>query len=279
METGNNKSPESSESLADNNLFIHLRQDGVTSLFTEELNNGLLAIDSRTWLATDNLNVLTDNLSSFLRDSAIPISNAASVSFFVSVPKFTLIPDILYQQDSGVTYLEHTCRLESTDLIFSDFLTHRDAVLIYALNKSFYDELRSFNNNTHIIHNAYALNALSLKTGAGESDFFLTSVSDSFAELMIIKDKKLMFYNQFPHDVPEDLLYYILFVLEQNRILAPEVKLLVLNQTGSEPAELKKLLSKYIGSVEDATYRPTARDAHRFAQAELRKVAHMHSAI
>lgn len=279
METGNKNSQENLDSLADHNLFIHLRQDGVSALATEDLNSGFLAIKSRSWLATDNYDALTDHLESFLTDNGISVEEAASVSFFISSPKFTLIPDILYQQDSGSTYLSNTCRLDSTDLIFSDFLTHRDAVLIYALDKSFYDKLNSYNSSTHVIHNAYALNALALKSKVAGSDLFLASISDSFAELLIVKDDKLMFYNQFPHDVPEDLLYYLLFVLEQNRILAPEVKLQILNLSKGDSSELKKLLSTYIGSVDDISYKPTARDSHRFAQTELRKVAHMHCAI
>ena len=279
MEIGNSKAKESFESLSDNNLFIHLRQDGASVLYTEELNRGLLGIYSKSWLATDKYDVVIDNLRSFLRDQDLASQDASSVTFFLSAPKFTLIPDILYEQDSGFEILNNTCRLESTDLIFSDFITHRDAVLIYALNKDYYNQLKGFNSNTHVVHNGYALNSLALKMSVSEPHFFLVSVSDSFAELFIIKENKLVFYNQFPHDVPEDLLYYVLSVFEQHRILAPEVKLQFMNYASKDPSAMKQLLRTYIGGVEDISYKPLARDAHRFSQAELRKVAHMHSAI
>lgn len=243
-------------------------------MITDEASNEVLGVLSRSWLATDQLNLLKNLLDGFLSDEAIEIKNCASVQYLLSLPKFTLIPDVLYQQGSGSLMLSNSCRLESDDRVFSDFLAHQDSVLIYAVKEAFYEYLKNSNSETKIAHNAYALNALSMKL-KGEPNHFMLTLSDSFAEFIIVKEGKLIFYNQFPHDVAEDLLYYLLFVLEQNRILAPEVKLQLILQSENEFSSYKNMLSTYIGSVEELSLKHLVQRSNQYPQKELRATANM----
>ena len=273
MEIGSNKSQSNPYNPSESDLVIHLRQDGVLAVVAKHQDNDLSEIFGKSWLATDNFHSISQNLETFLSDHEIDTHSFASITFCVSAPRFTLIPDILYEQGAGAGILANTCRLMNNDRVFSDFLSHSDAVLIYALADSFHEGLQGANQNVRIIHFGYAFNSLATKMSNTATDLFLASISDSFAELMIFRNNRLIFYNQFPHDVPEDLLYYILFVLEQNRILAPEVNLQIVNQTDNNLSSLKKLLSTYIGSVEEISYKVNPRYIHKFSQTDIRKAA------
>ena len=274
MEIGNNKFPDQSRAISDCNLLIHLRLDGVSILITDHSNNDVLGLLTKSWLAADKLSSITKLLDDYCSEQELLVNEAASVQYFLSLPKFTLIPDILYQQGSGSVMLSKTCKLQENDHVFSDFLGHRDSVLIYALEEDFFQHLKNSNSVSQIAHNAYTLNALSLKLKE-KDDLLLLMISDSFAELLITRHGKLIFYNQFPHDVPEDLLYYLLFVLEQNRILAPEAKLQLISQSKADLSAYKTMLTTYIGSVEDLPLSQIVQQSHQYSQVELRAVSNM----
>lgn len=276
MEIGSNKGASHSLPLAESNLLIHLRRDGLDAVLVNSTTHDILKVYRSSWLPKSDFAGSIPGIESFFVERDIEIRELGGLSVFISAPKFTVIPDILYEQGSGRQILRNTCRINSVDPVFSDFLGRRDAVLIYSLEDSFYQELKSLHPAIRIAHSGYALNALALKQTISE-DYYLASISDAFAEFMIVQQGNLVFYNQFPHEVPEDILYYFLFVLEQNRILAPEVKLQVIQ--GQKTNTLKELLATYVGTVEDVVYKESSRFGHNHSQNELRQIAHLHATL
>lgn len=223
---------------------LHLGYDGIAAVVGDSNGQAVEQIISREWLATKDEHKLIEEAGIFLREENLELHQAEKVHWCFSVSRHTLIPEKMYRQGDGASILENTSRLAKGDLIFSDFWTPREVVAVYALSPELARWAEASNPSARISHSSYALHCLQKLT---KQDILLHH-SGSFSELLICRKGQLQFYNQFAHDVPADLLYYLLFAFEQNRIPAPEA---VVHYSGrlEKGDEQYRLLLKYIGDL------------------------------
>ena len=71
--------------------------------------------------------------------------------------------------------------------------------------------------------------------------------------MLISKNKKLQYYNNFEFKEKEDILYFTLFVMEQNKINNTKTKLLLLGDI-NDKSDTFKLLSKFIKNIDIIKY-------------------------
>lgn len=76
-------------------------------------------------------------------------------------------------------------------------------------------------------------------------------------DIIIIQGRKLLYYNTFKKSVPEDLVYYVLFVLEQLGFIPAEEELTLLGEIDQESNDYK-LLYQYINSLQFGSAMPYA---------------------
>lgn len=277
METGNNlhrvySKNNLAETIIGQRLIINFRYDGLTLVAADPTGKQIVDIGSCSWLATKDEDQLVENAEEFFEEHNIALQQAAGIHWLFSVSKCSLLPDILHQKGQGHEILSFTSRLDEGENVYSDFWTRKDIVGLYALPQRVHDWAVSRNSKSTIAHISHGLNNLALQQTA-RKDYFLLMVSDSFAEFYIAREGKLTFYNQFPFDVFEDLLYYLLFTLEQHRILAPEVELEVTGLASGKGSDLYKLLNTYIGKVSDAGIPMGKTSATHITRNLLRQVA------
>ena len=276
METGDKSTQSSTRAFTDlegSFVVAHLRYDGLSLLISDSGHKQLKELIHTEWLASKDPGYLIDECQKLLSEKHLNLSRAAGVQWLFSVSKICLIPDILYEQGYGERLLNHTSRLEQGERVFSDFWSRRDVVGVYALPEQLLEYVQQKNSNSNIAHNSYAINSLYNHSGT-QDDFAFLQVSHSFAELYLVQKSKVVFYNQFPHDVSEDLLYYVLFALEQNRILAPEVTLYTSGNV-VKGQELHSLLSRYIGKVEGVKLDSKFTNPQQISSHRLREAANL----
>jgi len=85
-------------------------------------------------------------------------------------------------------------------------------------------------------------------------DLYL-SVSDGMIELMAKQNNELLFYNNYNYNTNEDILYYLLFAMEQFRLDPLLVKLVVSGQRELSD-ELVLTIKKYVKQVSFAVQHP-----------------------
>ena len=276
METGSNLHPVNSknniaEVIIGQSLIINFRYDGLTIVVGQANGKQILEIATTTWLATKDEDQLLEHAREFFDEKNILLSQAASIHWLFSVSKCSLIPDVYHEKGQGHEVLSYTARLTEDESVFSDFWKRKDIVGLYALPLPLHDWAVSQNQKSTIAHISHAMNNFALQQT--KSEYCLLMVSHSFAELYISKGGKLIFYNQFPFEVYEDLLYYLLFALEQNRIIAPEAELEVSGVETLKGSDLYKLLSTYIGKVSDVGIPIGKTSAPHITRNQLRQVA------
>ncbi len=79
------------------------------------------------------------------------------------------------------------------------------------------------------------------------SDLFL-NINNSFIEIIVKQKNNLQFYNAFNYQTTEDIIYYLLFTLEQLQLNPLTVKIAIAGQTDSN-SELIISLKKYIKHI------------------------------
>lgn len=278
METGNRKNlnftkTSSSPNVKDKQLIINLRYDGLSLLSCEPAGKHIHDIAQSSWLPSRESAYLIEEADKFFEEHNIILTEAAGINWLFSVSKHALIPDTLYQQGQGHIILEKTSRLESDESVYSDFWAHRDIVGLYAISDSLYQWANSKNEKSSVAHSSFALNSLSGKI-SNDKEFALLQLGTSFAELFIANSETVIFYNQFGFDVNEDLLYYLLFALEQNRILPTELELIVAGNI-LKGSPLYQLLSTYIGKITEAPIPAGVICAAHLTRNQQRQVAHL----
>ncbi len=261
----------------DNQLIINLRYDGLTMVVCSRENRKVLDVQETTWLAAKDSGYLIEEASKFFDERGISLRSAGAVHWVLSLSKFTLIPDIFFQQGEGHTLLKNSTRLEEDDLIHSDFWTQLDIVCVYAIPQAIKNYIHSVFERSTIAHCGHSFNALR-ELQSHKSGFCLLQVSAAFAELYIVQNNQLVFFNQFPYDVKEDLLYYVLFALEQNRILAPELELKFAGKIQRGDG-MYKMLNTYIGKVEELGIPAGLTSARQITPHQLRCTAHLIASI
>ena len=67
------------------------------------------------------------------------------------------------------------------------------------------------------------------------------NISQSLFDIVVLKDSKILFYNNFEYQTKEDFIYYILFTLEQLELSTDKTKVSLLGDINKQ-SELYKIL-------------------------------------
>ncbi len=202
---------------------------------------------------------------------ALPISpdHSASLQCLVNFQKFSLVPEDYYQKGSGQKILSYTAKLTKGDRIYTDHWTASEAILVHAIPEKISDWIKKKFGEVHLKHEATAIDRLYRLYPSG--DFFgLLFVNPYQADFYLAQKGKLQWYNKFEYQTDEDLLYFILYCLEQNRFLPTELQLNV-GGISLKGDKLRVLLDRYISDVKDLSIPSAFKVSPKISEQELRE--------
>jgi hypothetical protein len=239
----------SNETLKDCHLIISLSPTGFSLLLSDQEKRKvlLLALQSRLEEPTKPFSI--GEIEDFIKALPFKIDQCRSTQVLVNFNKFSIVPEHLYSKGSGMSILNYTCRLEKGDHIYTDHWPNSEAMLVYALPLSVMDWCKKNFNAVSFRHQATALEYL-YQLYPKDKTFAFLFVEKGSSDLYLARNGKVFWYNKFKHQTEEDLLYYVLYSLEQNRFIATELNLHVAGQV-LKGEKLFKLLSRYLGGVEE----------------------------
>ncbi len=161
---------------------------------------------------------------------------------------FTILPDAFALKENTKEILEfssgnnskNTFTHQLNNLSFNYFL---ESETIQFLEKTF--------KNASFSHSgAVAINLLFNNRSLKKCDLFL-NFSDNVFELVAKENNSLLYYNVFNYETKEDVMYFLLFMMEQFNLDASKIKLIVAGQIEAE-SDLYKGLKKYIKNIDFA---------------------------
>ncbi len=229
------------------NLYLQIEENRIAASVFNKDNSLLHEISSMQFNETKNqTNSIIHELNFFLKDFDILKHPYYHVSVQILNRYFTLVPTA-YANGHLKELLEFNLGLKDIKTVQSirinnsiDFAFTYDFDLHSFIEKTF--------NAAKIDHLGASSIDLFLKLQAFNNSDVLLNIHTNFIELIIKKNNELKFYNIFKWDSHEDILYFLLFSIEQFQLNNTTLRLSIAADLPSNDA-LFTLIKKYIKSV------------------------------
>src|SRR5690606_36921361 len=170
----------------------------------------------------------------------------------------TFVPTALFDKTALGSYLQYNVKVFPTDYFDYDSIESLQMENVYVpyvvFNNYFLDRFGSF--DFQHIHTNLLQHFIHTSANNGTKEFFV-HIADNHFEIVIIENKKLVFFNSYEYQTKEDFLYYILFVMEQLQ-LNPQEQLVELTGKTDPTSELYQIVYQYVRNVKVADLKTTA---------------------
>ncbi len=174
-----------------------------------------------------------------------------SVQVVIETTKFTLVPLLLYDDSAQEKLLDFTVERESGERILSDHLQHPEVYNLYPVTESLMAQIRQNfpdSGTRHIASVMIETIWINFKNRINTKKLFLHIREENFG--LVVFDGTLLHYsNAFPYKAPEDIAYFVIFVMEQLD-LNPEETGAVLMGDIDRKSPLYEILFRYIRNLE-----------------------------
>lgn len=161
--------------------------------------------------------------------------------------QFTLCPDLLYNSENNRSLLEFNTGTTSNDLILVDDINH-DIKLIYSIDESLKSTLDLIFPNHQLKHTLTVTSKLMLLSEELLKDDIILSLHLNYIEIVLKQNHKLQLANQFSVNTTEDVLYYLLFIIEQYQLNPLTANITIIGNMDSN-SDLIVSLKKYIKNI------------------------------
>jgi len=146
-------------------------------------------------------------------------------------------------------YLQFNLKVLKNDFITYDVIEIAEIVNVYIplihINNFLFEKFGSYEYK----HSSTVLiESLLKETHNSDATHFYVNVENDIFQILILKNKKVTFFNTFGFKTREDFIYYILFVIEQLQMNPEEIKLTFLGDIDKE-SELYEIAYKYIKNI------------------------------
>jgi hypothetical protein len=165
----------------------------------------------------------------------------------------TLIPATLFLEEEKENYLTFNLEKEKDDIVLFDRMESLGIINVYAMPEQVNSDLsRIFpgSKQCHVSSVLIGCLYVNYKNIMGSGRMFL-NVRDEEFDLVIFSGKQLKYANSFPFRVPEDIAYYLIFVMEQMNLNPEEIPLMLLGTTDNK-SRIYEMLFRYVRTVEFA---------------------------
>jgi hypothetical protein len=168
-----------------------------------------------------------------------------SVNYFTH--QFTLCPTAFYNSDTSRSMLEFNTGQTFNNLILNDDI-NSDIKLIYSIGETLKSSLDQIFPHHQLKHTLTVLSKLTLVSEELVKEQLVLAVHSTYLEVVVKHNQKLVLVNQYPAKTQEDILYYVLFILEQYQ-LNPLTAAVTITGNIDSNSELMSSLKKYIKNI------------------------------
>lgn len=161
----------------------------------------------------------------------------------------TFVPQALFDERYLGSYLQYNIKVFESDFFTSDILENYQINNVYVpyvnINNFLIDVFESFDYKHH--SSILVEKLLDLSKNDDDRQMFV-NFREKALEIIVIQNRRLLFYNSFDFSTNEDFVYYLLFTVEQLG-LNPEFLTLKLLGNITKEGELFNIASTYVRNV------------------------------
>ena len=159
----------------------------------------------------------------------------------------TLVPTPFYKEDKNREILGFNHEVHEE--ILSDKMQQMDAINIYSIPAELLNLIhKSFPNTQIKCNSSILIEQLLLQNKNTEKAIVYACIQKNVLEVCVIEENKLELHNSFTIDTKEDLLYYLLFALEQMGMSVEKIELILLDDI-LKSDEKYNLLYQYVRNI------------------------------
>lgn len=194
---------------------------------------------------------LLENLKSIFNTKAELQASFKNIELIFQNELFSLVPNELFDKNTPNDYLKYSIKTLKTDFIAHDILKNTNIVNVFIpyvnINNFIIDTFGEFNyqhSSGLLVKYCISINNYS------PNEIVYLHVNQQQFDICIIKNKQLLLFNSFIKNRNEDILYYLLFCMEQLNLSTEEIPLKLLTPVTTD---LFDLIYTYIRNVEKST--------------------------
>jgi hypothetical protein len=193
---------------------------------------------------------LLDHLKKFLTVNSELSQSFSKILVIYQNELSSLVPKSLYDENYSADYIKFNSKILKSDFLSSDEISINESVNVYVpymnINNFIFDTFGVFEYK----HSSTILiDSLLQKEKKSEDATLYLNVNKQHFELVAIKNQKLLLYNSFEYSTKEDVIYYLLFTIEQLQLNPETVKLNLMGLIEKDD-QLYQIIYTYIRFVE-----------------------------
>lgn len=231
-------------------LSIQLGLDGFSfSVLDRELKK-FLALESFSLKGVETSIQFCKKLDEFAEQYPWVKNHFHKVYLLYETPKATLIPEPLFEKSERNLFLHLNHEVSAYEQIRSDYLKSIEAYQIYSIPdclkyrvERHFKKAELFHFSTPLIESLIISN----KNKEVSNKIFL-NIRHQYLDIIILNEVGLKFFNSFYFTAPEDIIYYLLFVMEQLGFNPEDVDLRLMGNIRKFSKEYE-LLYTYVRNV------------------------------
>ncbi len=237
----------SKDNINNNTLSIHINENWVVfCLFSQEK---LIDIDKVVFLAKKTPTFLLKTIKKYIK-SITETKAPKAVKLIYYDNSSTLVPSVLFDEKNSLNFLKYNTNIKINDLAANDSILNNEVTNVFIpyvnINNYIFDKFKTFD---FFHYSSLLIQLLSLEISDNFSEKIFLNLNDGFIDILYFKNKKLEFYNTFDNSCNEDILYYLLFCLNQLN-LNPDKTHVACSGNISLDSKIYELLYTYVRNVE-----------------------------
>jgi hypothetical protein len=186
----------------------------------------------------------------------LKLSGWKEIRVAIKNQSFTLVPESLFSPKSAAQYLELNCTIDPYhDQVHTYHHAGIEAVNIFAADKYLVQALAETypDKAIQVVHHTSALLSALLHYGArnGQVKVYVYVEKNSLT-MLLVRDGSLLFCNMFHFTTPEDFMYFLIFVMQEQK-LNPDQDPVTIWGDITHDSSLFTLMRKYIRQVHFGT--------------------------
>ncbi|WP_343486714.1 DUF3822 family protein [Allomuricauda sp. d1] len=244
-----NSSTEKNEGNKFEKLSIQVSLNGLSFCVIDTITDTVTNSGKVRFKAPSTPYLVQKELKSLLEDKDVIGRTYTDISVVHKNNLFALVPKDLFDENELPNYLKMNTKLLAHDHIVFDEISTLDIINVYVPLVNVNNYLFSLFGEFEFKHSGTVLiQTLVSQKNTSRDPVCYAYLTERTIEVVILKQKRLLFYNHFQYHTKEDFLYYILFTFEQLELDAETTALKMFGQVEEDDAVFK-LCQDYISKV------------------------------
>jgi hypothetical protein len=230
-------------------LSIQISLNGLSFCVLDSISNTIIKQESTTFSEELIPFQVLKKLKEVLENNEIDKMSFSNVTIIHRNTFFSLIPKALFDEKEVANYLKFNTKILANDLIAWDEILNFDIINVYVPFVNINNYIYGLYGEFVFQHNGTVLiQSLLNNFDGGKEPVCYVHVLEQQLDIIVIANKKLLFYNSFNFNTKEDFIYYVLFVIEQLKLDVETIKLKLFGNI-EEDDQLFNVCFKYVRNV------------------------------